>query len=274
MNQIIELNSDSIRASHGGLFISRGLGIHEIRTIDYFEMILVVSGTLYMFEEDVKFQVPKGYILFLYPSRRHGGYVDYSADLSFYWFHFYADFAQKTDSRENVITLKQLCKAGRPDKLTELLRDFFDNQSGKRNNQKVLDLLARLMLYEVRDFADVSQTDSSNQVLASKINVYIKTHFNHAISTRSIADEFQYNPNYIERIYKDFYDKTISREINEARISFACNQLINSTMNISQISQMSGFNNVGYFYRTFKNMKGVNPTNYRKNKSALIFNTE
>ena len=78
------------RMISAGRFISRGKGRHITRVIDSYELILVVSGVLEMFEESRRFRVAAGEYLVLSPGRRHGGIGAYSADLSFFWCHFLA----------------------------------------------------------------------------------------------------------------------------------------------------------------------------------------
>jgi hypothetical protein len=50
-----------------GLFISSGRGEHPDRILDNYELIVVKKGTLSLWEEDVRFDVPPGHALLLFP---------------------------------------------------------------------------------------------------------------------------------------------------------------------------------------------------------------
>ena len=79
----------SISVENGGLFVSRGSGIHPRRKIDSFELIFVTDGKLSMQEEDKKFEVEAGQSLLLWPNRLHFGTSIYDSNLRFFWVHFF-----------------------------------------------------------------------------------------------------------------------------------------------------------------------------------------
>ena len=73
MKSIRILSKLPVRAHNGGLFISRGRGMHAERVIDSFELIFVRQGSLSMHEDGHEFVVSKGQTLILYPGCTHGG---------------------------------------------------------------------------------------------------------------------------------------------------------------------------------------------------------
>jgi len=61
------------------------------------------------------------------------------------------------------------------------------------------------------------------------------------------------------RFLKKHTKKTFSEIVNSIRINHACHLIINTHKNISTIGYESGFNDISYFSRTFKNLTGKNP---------------
>lgn len=61
------------------------------------------------------------------------------------------------------------------------------------------------------------------------------------------------------RFLKKHTKKTFSEIVNSIRINHACDLIIHSHKNISTIGYESGFNDISYFSRTFKNLTGKNP---------------
>jgi AraC-like DNA-binding protein len=57
---------------------------------------------------------------------------------------------------------------------------------------------------------------------------------------------------------------TFSFYLNSLRIAKACELLITTPMNISQIAYETGFQNLAYFNRRFKQIRGTSPSDYRK----------
>ena len=104
------------RLVSAGRFISRGKGRHITRVIDSYELILVVSGVLEMFEESRRFRVAAGEYLVLSPGRRHGGIGAYGADLSFFWCHF---LARSEAGKARLAALAGSAPAARPERFAD-----------------------------------------------------------------------------------------------------------------------------------------------------------
>ncbi|WP_418698946.1 AraC family transcriptional regulator [Bacteroides sp.] len=62
--------------------------------------------------------------------------------------------------------------------------------------------------------------------------------------------------------FKKATGKTFINYLNEYRIEIACQLLEQKKMAVSEICYHAGFNNVPYFNRVFKRLKGVSPTEY------------
>ena len=67
--------------------------------------------------------------------------------------------------------------------------------------------------------------------------------------------------------FRKFFKKTIRMSFTdyllELRLVVACKLLNESKLNIIEIAEMSGFNNLANFNRIFKAKKGLSPKEYR-----------
>ena len=79
-----------------------------------------------------------------------------------------------------------------------------------------------------------------------------------------IAKEFGYNPDYLGRIFKNAYRMSISTSIQKNKIRLASKLLIESKMNIDQVSIECGYRTTNYFRRIFKKLEDMSPYSYRK----------
>jgi AraC-like DNA-binding protein len=64
--------------------------------------------------------------------------------------------------------------------------------------------------------------------------------------------------------FKKRTKKTFIDFVNEMRIGYACNQLLDTEKSILEICFESGFNTVANFNRQFLKIKGVTPSSYRR----------
>lgn len=98
-----------------------------------------------------------------------------------------------------------------------------------------------------------------------KVTRYLLFNYQNQISLEDIAEIAGLQPNSFCRYFKNKTGKSFSVYLNELRIGFACKLLIKGEMQVSQICHETGFNNLSNFNRTFKNITGYSPTNYREN---------
>lgn len=66
------------------------------------------------------------------------------------------------------------------------------------------------------------------------------------------------------RLFRRHFTCTPTEYVNSLRLNYAANMLINSDMDILNISMDSGFDNLSHFYHVFKNEFGTSPSAFRK----------
>lgn len=255
-----------LRASNGGLFVSRGQGIHPNRVIDSYELIFVKEGMLGLQEEDKRFEVQAGETLLLWPGRRHWGVAPFSDKLSFYWLHFrlQGDPPARYGTGE-VLSVPQHVSISRPDHLTNLFRRFLDDQETVGVQPLPAGLLVMLMLYEVAFAVSCDlETETTTVHLAERANNLIRTRFHTPLSTSSLADTLRCNPDYLGRIFRQVYGCTITEMIHRRRLKHARQLLLEDEQTIERIAECCGFNDVIYFRRLFKRIEGMPPSAFRK----------
>jgi AraC-like DNA-binding protein len=266
-----------IRALNAGLFVSRGQGTHATRTIDSHELIFVRSGVLGIFEGPRRFEVRAGEALHLWPGRRHGGTAPYPPDLSFYWLHFrVTERAARTSGARPVLALPQHLRVGRPDRLTELLRRFLDDQESGRLTPLAGALLVALMLEEatLAPPPAAGRTASVAEALAARADGFVLTRFHQPVSTWDAARELGCSPDYLGRMYRRMRGMTLTEAINRTRLRHARRLLMDSSLNVDEVARAAGFSEAGYFRRVFRRAEGFSPSAFRRSYARMHLNTE
>jgi len=98
----------------------------------------------------------------------------------------------------------------------------------------------------------------------SKVYDYILDNFKRDVSLDEVASIAYLSPSAFCRYFKKFTRKTLSEFLMDLRIGYACKLLQNSNLGMSQVSMDAGFNNVSYFNRKFKAIKGQTPMEYQR----------
>mgnify|MGYP003300009867 CR=1 FL=1 len=78
-----------------------------------------------------------------------------------------------------------------------------------------------------------------------------------------VSKIFNYNDKYLGKLFKQKTGIAIKEYVNLRRIEIAEELLKNTFLTVTDISIKIGFNNVTYFNRIFKKLRGVTPTQFR-----------
>ena len=88
------------------------------------------------------------------------------------------------------------------------------------------------------------------------------------VSLNDIANKFGYNPKYISRLIKTSTNKNFKDYILEKRMAQVETYLKNSNLSIHEIMIQTGLTNETYFYKKFKELYGMSPSDYRKSQQT------
>lgn len=146
------------------------------------------------------------------------------------------------------------------------LIDSLEKDLTKRDIETICDLIEGHIITLLEKYKESSNTSP----LIENIKNYILSNLDYDISISLIAEMFHYNKLYLGRLFKKETGKSITDYINLQRLKYACQLLVSTNQSIISIANRTGFNNVTYFNRLFKNVYGVSPKIYRTQKSKSI----
>ena len=87
------------------------------------------------------------------------------------------------------------------------------------------------------------------------------------LTADSLAEQVGLSTNYARRIFKEAVGQSISGYIAEQRFLKAQELLVTTDLPANQICELIGFENVNYFYISFKKYCGKTPDHYRRIKN-------
>lgn len=109
---------------------------------------------------------------------------------------------------------------------------------------------------------------SRNKDLNERIIGYIRENLNDCdLSLTSIAQEFEINPTYLSRFFKEQTGENLIDYINKNRVELAKELLQGTNEAIANISMLTGFASSQSLIRVFKKYEGITPGQYRQNKT-------
>jgi AraC-like DNA-binding protein len=136
--------------------------------------------------------------------------------------------------------------------------------------QRLLGLLDILQIIATSSETELIDAHFSNNILSpidterfQKVYAHIIAHYTQDIDLETIAKIAHLTPTAFCRYFKKMTHKTLVDVVTEFRIKHACQLLISTDKPVSNICFESGFGNISYFNKQFKNALGHNPLAYR-----------
>jgi AraC-like DNA-binding protein len=108
-----------------------------------------------------------------------------------------------------------------------------------------------------------SSGDVKGALLARRVIGFIQENYNKPIKSEDIAEQFHFNPSYVNRVFKAHTGFTVRTFIVDYRISQAMELLRSQNLSVSETASAVGFTDVPHFIKTFKSHVGQTPTEFR-----------
>lgn len=149
--------------------------------------------------------------------------------------------------------------------LTQLLTELYRNEIGSAQICNGLLLrIFHLLSTEYEFSLTKEQQGTMNWIVFEEICQYIQKHYR-TITTQELIEQFHFQKDYFNRLIKKKTSMTYSEYLQNIRLQQAKRLLVDSDHSVSQIAEMVGYHNKGYFYKIFTEKYGMTPARYRKN---------
>lgn len=96
---------------------------------------------------------------------------------------------------------------------------------------------------------------------------FLHDNFTESYSLDKVAAEAGVHPKYLATEFRRRFHLTIGEYIRHLRVENACREMANSDTPLIDIALSSGFCSQSHFIRTFKNITGFTPAQYRRNRN-------
>ena len=106
------------------------------------------------------------------------------------------------------------------------------------------------------------QQKTMNWIIFENINDYIQEHYQ-TVTIQELTELFHFQKDYFNRLIKKKTGMTYSEYLQSIRLAKAEQFLLSTDASVSEIAEMVGYHNKGFFYKIFTNRYGMTPAEYR-----------
>lgn len=133
------------------------------------------------------------------------------------------------------------------------------------NNHSTVDEIELQLINMLKHIqTKLEQADESISPVILKLLEYIEDNYKYDLNLKEISDKLNINAIYLGQLFQRETGTLFSDYINNFRVNKAKKLLSDTTLKASEIGILVGYTNKNYFYRKFKNIAGVTPSEWRK----------
>ncbi|WP_460293107.1 helix-turn-helix domain-containing protein [Clostridium tertium] len=149
--------------------------------------------------------------------------------------------------------------------LMVLLKELVDSEPGSLNIIKgfLLRFLICISDGNTHDNNFIEICDDPKKDLAYDMKIYLDF-MKRKISRKELTETFKYNEDYMNRIFKEEYNKTIKNYNQDVYMKESCRLLSKTNLSISDVASKIGFQNRTQFYKVFFDYYNMTPGEFRK----------
>ncbi|MBQ6812720.1 MAG: helix-turn-helix domain-containing protein [Agathobacter sp.] len=104
---------------------------------------------------------------------------------------------------------------------------------------------------------------SMTWMIFEEVCSYIQANYQ-TIETQDLMNKFHFQKDYFNRLIKKYTGMTYSEYLQDIRLKKAGELLLHTDTNVTEIAELVGYQNKGYFYKIFTEKYGMTPAKYKK----------
>lgn len=172
--------------------------------------------------------------------------------------------------QKNLLFPVQLKEFEAEKQMTNLIREVIDvndeKEAGYQLRTKILLLELMEGLLKENGFQQAAFTSTTG--MQREVLAYIQEHYTEKITLAMLAQEFHLSEKYISWYFKEHFSISFMQYVSHLRMTRAKDLLLTTEYSITEVALSCGYPSVNLFIRSFKEMYGVTPLQYRKQTNA------
>lgn len=252
------------------------------------EMLFIAKGRFRVYSENAEYLASEGDAILFRPRTIHRMYATENDSL-YYVVKLHPSFLLGISSAEQGISYllmlslyeegmkfawsKEECdQNGISHYVARLVKELTDGRYCADIALKICAAEILLILLRELERESAPVREQMNGVLTRRIYdaiLYINNHYSEPITALDCSQSLYMSYSYFSRSFKQITGKSFKAYLMNTRINRAEKALLATKKPITQIALECGFNNIAYFSAVYKQIKGVSPTDARKDKNVL-----
>lgn len=137
---------------------------------------------------------------------------------------------------------------------------------------EIMDIIGNSSSFRYLASAEYARTKfETTNSRVNRIHEYLMKNYREEINLDQIAELVHLAPASVCRFFKSSTGMTLFEYLNKIKIDYSCRLLLNTDLNVVDISYDCGFNNLSHFNKQFRKFIHQTPTQYRRLRGSAVF---
>ena len=220
---------------------------------NFSEIIYVKSGVLNLIVNNVFYSIPAEKSCFILPNTPH---TILENNCSFDIIVFSNSFIQNIVEKYNDIYTENI--------IMNLEKNYINSISNKNDIYYITSIFNYIFHLFIHNNA-FKKANLQYRNFVQKTLVYIEENYNKSANVNDCAKFINLNSHYTSNVFSKYFHCTFPQILNIIRVEKASRLLTESNININEISNQCGYDNMRTFNRNFIQIMNITPREYRKN---------
>ena len=225
-----------------------------------YEMVLMLEGEMKIQLDEREYILQAGDLILIKPNRLHRYETETGKGSTCLLCVFSGDLIAAIHDALSKHRLRSAVIRQVP----ALYREVFETMGRAEDLPTVKGSLYLLcaLFYRLTD-QTAEEESVGDAALLHKVFTYVENHIADSCNLSDLARELKYNESYLSRIFAKHVRTPYSEFVRAIRIDHACYLLRNTDESVYKISVKCGYTTQSSFNRSFKQITGVTPNQYR-----------
>lgn len=231
---------------------------------DYYLIQLVCKGKGTYTVGNTSYNLKENDGFLVVPNRTYMHQADAKEPWSIYWVGFSGKKAKyfldraKLDENNLVFHFPE----------SNVLESHFENLYDKIRSPQCPEAIALAYFYLILGTLTEHRNVVKKKVMHlshfQKAVTFINMHIYNKLSVADVTDYLSLDPSQVYRLFKNELGMSPKKYLNKVKVEKACELIKKSDLSFGEISNLLGFEYDSHFYKIFKQVTGVRPTEYKK----------
>lgn len=147
------------------------------------------------------------------------------------------------------------------DLVTRILCEYYGDDVGKK---EIIDSCMVILFTELlRCFRRADSPEDEKAAVLMEVLEYIEKH-SKSCTLLEVAQHFGFHPVYLTTLLKEKTGRSFLEHVQQQRLIKAKMLLVSTKLPVTEIVAETGYSNINFFYRKFRQLEGCTPMEYRR----------